>query len=296
MFRLKTHNFTTKQHNDIHYLYADSDMFGDCRFGDLMMYGTLLFFLKKYLIKEFPLFNENNLYFIFNRRKSLYMLNGSLRFTLNLFNNVWAGIDTNESNKFNIRQIIDPGNLWAFKTFLDQNKITIDASDKIIDPKRTLVPFNKRDKIYINPIRQKKYNIERNLTDQEIISIINKISLNETVYIITEDNNLDIRKINQYIDHRIKEVSLDDDYEWSDILINMMSSCKRYIGGDCGLTHFVSLLDITYKPDIDIYYRTKSFTPKKIFNQFDESVKEVDFKPYCPYGENDTLRIHYDVN
>ena len=306
MFKLKINNLETLYHNGKHYLYADSDMFGECKFGDLMMYGVYLFFLKKYLIRRRTYgFNEGNLFFIFNRRNKvdsvkeclLSKIKGErfisttsaneLRSILYLFNNVWGGIEVNESGKYNIRQIVSGGNIWSFKAYLDSISKTINPKDSIIDPSRLLVSRNQRRKIYFNPVRGKKYNIERNMDDEEIVTIINNHSARDTINLITKGTDINFTTINDKTKCRL--INIDNRYSWDDIVLDLLSDCKLYISGDCGLTHFVSLIGMIYKPEMEIYYRTRSCKNKVELNEFDNY--EATFTPYSPYGSLDKIKI-----
>jgi len=307
MFELKQSNFDTIQRHDIHYLYADSNMFGDCKFGDLMLYSTYLYFLKRYLITYYPdKFNQDNLFFIFNKRTHttslqqcfLSKIKGEaflpninpyeLRSVLMLFNKVWGGMEVNESGKYNIRQIVSGGNIWSFKTYLDENKITIPITEKIIDPSKILITHNKRNKIIFNPVRGKKYNIERNMDDDEIIKIINECNVKDTINLVTKGTDINFKYIKDNTRNRL--VNYDSKYSWDAMLLDIFSDCKLYIGGDCGFTHFVSLIDIKYKPEMMIYYRTRDFMNKVKCNEFDRDTHIINFMPYKPY-ENDTIKI-----
>jgi hypothetical protein len=283
MFDFQQSMFNTVVRNNIHYLFADSDMFGDCKFGDLAMYSTYLHYLKRFIIFYWPKYNQDNLFFIFNKRSEMKIDN--LHGILSLFSNVWKGIDSIEGGKFNIRQLVKAGNLWAFKTYLDNNDIYLTDNDRpIIDPFGMCISHNKRNAVYVLPVMNKRYNVERNMSIETVVNIIRHAPTMSKVFLITKDSGADYKEIRSRSNRNLTE--LGDDMSWTDILIQIMSNCKLFISGDCGLSHFVSVIDKKYKPEMIIYYNTLPLKMDKRFNEFDREVNEVNFTPLRTYKDS----------
>jgi hypothetical protein len=290
MFELRSDRFDTIIRNNIHYLYADSNMFGDCKFGDLMMYSTYLYYLKKYILFYWPnKFNRDNIFFIFNIRDQIKI--DDLQIILSLFNSVWKGYDIIEGGKYNINQLVTRGNIWSFKTYLENNNIHLTDDDvPIINPFNVGVSYNKRNSVFIYPVRDKDYNVERNMSLTDIISVIDNVSIRDRIYLITKGNGLDFSDIRAHTNRNLTEIN--DDINWTEILFMIMSMCKLYVGGDCGLSHFVGLIDKLYQPEMKIYYNTTPLIMKDKINEFDKGVDEVTFTPYNAYKESSLTIIN----
>jgi hypothetical protein len=293
LFKLNKKEFTVYNEGGINYLYADTTMFGSkLRLGDFVMYSTLLFCLKQWLINDTDNdFTQDNFYFKLNRIGGLMIDN--ILSTLSLFPNVWRGFDVRKDGGCNVRQCCGGGNIWSFKMYLEERGIKL--SDKqfnnqhVIDPSAFNLTGNKRNTIYIFPVRAKEYNTERNMSDRDLVKIIKKIDRRERIVVITKDSNINIQRLRSECNRSLDR--LDDSWTWLEIILEMMTNCSLYISGDCGLSHLVSMIHKDYKPMMELYYRTNDFIMSKPHNSYDESVSVINFIPYKPYL-TDNMLIH----
>ncbi len=269
-----------------YYLNANTTMFGDSlRLGDFVMYTTYLFYLKQHLIYISPdIFNQNNLYFKLNRIGGLLI--GDILSTMSLFPSVWRGFINTNRDKHNINQIVTGGNIWSFKTYLTDRSIGLTnkqyngldiISLNSYNIKKDIAP----NKVFILPVRNKLYNTERNLTDSEIVSIVNNIPMTNLVTIISKDNGIDVDSIRRQCGREIEEIG--DNVSWLEIVLLLAKECRKYISGDCGFSHLVSALPLKFRPRIELYYRTTPFKMTSPTNKFDRLVNEINFIPYDPY-------------
>ncbi len=290
MFKLKTKSFSTLDIDEKHYLAVDTTMMGSpMRLGDLSMLSCMLFCLKYQLINEQPeRFNNDNLFFILNRVGGLLV--NDIMLTLSLFPNVWGDIEINAPDWYNVRQLISGGNVWSFKQYLDTHGIKLNDVVKgkhVVDPSHFCIsPTNaNKQNVFLFPVRNKKYNIERNMSDELLIKIINKF--NRPVKLIIKD-------IPDNFEHVIRSCNnvsvIRNNVSWMNIMLDIMKTGIHYISGDCGLTHLISLVHEGYKPSMEIYYNTKPYHMKKPLNQFDRAATlPIDFKPYSPYLTDITI-------
>ncbi len=272
-----------------YYLYVDSNWFGDhLRLGDFTMVSCILLLIKQQIINSMPSkYTNNNVYFILNNVGGVHITR--INELMQLFPNIWSTITLNKSNRYNIRQILSGGNIWAFKMYMESNNIRQDKDiaehfngQHVIDPRVNYLNSltgNKKNDVFILPIRGKDYNTERNLTDTLLTRIINNVIIpHDNVYVITKDNEYRIGKYNKNV------VELGDNMQWIDIIFMIMNRAKLYISGDCGMSHFISMCMPIYKPrEIRLYYRTKPCNIHKPLNQFDNVHRECTFTPYMPY-------------
>jgi hypothetical protein len=305
-------NISTYKKDGIEYLFVDTDWMGSpMRVGDLTMTSCLLYFLKNELICKYPdRFNRENLYFILNRSNHGDVLVRSLPVFLSFFPYIWKDYYNTTINRFvddnnpanidnininNVKQILSGGNIWSFKYYLEKNGIQLNIDNRfdygVVDPRHFAIASNGRKNTYFYPVMEKEYNCERNMTLNEIADIINNEPDDTVTLIIKDLTDIDLMDLNRICKYRFKILS--QHYNWSHLFLEIMSKGGKFISGDCGLTHFISMIHPDYRPDMDIRYRTKDFDMKKTLNHFDRFAFDnknefglIDFKPYNPYQKN----------
>lgn len=275
----------------IHYLYANTTMFGELKLGDLMMYSCLLRFLKSALIKKFPdKYSEHTLYFVLNRLGGLKV--DQIRSMMSLMPSIWGGSTVTDTITCNIKQCLTGGNLWAFKCYLEECGISLtDINKNVIELGNTfcLTDEDKKD-IYIMPVHGKQYNKVRNMSEKDIIRLVNSLpDSDRTINVIVKDSKLNKNYL--LLHGRNRLTLIDHGMTWHEIVMNIISNCRLYISGDCGLTHLVSMICPKYKPEMRIYYNTSNHYIKKINNEFDKKCRTVNFKPFIANGSDDVQII-----
>lgn len=285
LFNIKTKNIQTLKVQGIHLISVDTNWMGTpMRLGDLTMTSCMLLALKHQLIRQHKEFNRDNLFFQLNRVGGLKV--NRLFQTLRLFPNVWHGVEVDAPRWYNVRNLMNGGNIWSFKCFLERQNLRLNdvAGDMhVVDPMEfDISTKGPRNMTYLFPVRHKEYNVERNMSDAVLIDILKGIS--GPVTLITKDvnDNLD----NVIKSHKnIRTVNI----AWIDIILSIITDGKLFISGDCGLTHLISMIRPEYKPAMDIYYKTNPFKIGKMHNDFDndagihKNTSPINFKPYSPY-------------
>lgn len=280
-------NLKFYNYNNINYISIDSDYFGKVvRFGDFVMMSSLLFIIKLNIIKKYDDINKDNLFFYIRNKGNIKLNNfNNLQ---KLFNNLYKNNISIKSNDYDFKQILPKGNLWLYKCYLDNCNYRIDDNYKMIVPDISLNDINKNT-IYILPVFKKMYNRERNWSIEMLINIIKSVSLLDNIKIISIDNY----KLSNKDKEKLKEIREDIIFltkvSWQDIINGISLTCKEFISGDCGMTHFVSALSKPYSPNkVICYYNTKGIvegikTFYKYFTNHDSLKQNVNFKPYSLY-------------
>lgn len=284
IFNFKTDKFTTERNSNGNILYADSTMFGnDLRLGDFVMYSLLLFCLKSQLIAMYPKrFNSTNLYFKLNMIGKCCI--NDIDILMKWFPNVWKNNRIINKSQNNINQLIDGGNLWAFKCYLERTNIKLNNSIfknyHLIDPVEGFNRDTNPSTVYIFPVRKKNYNTERNFNYKMIYDIIVGLNLNKKVVVITKDTDIKFHYLTKTIKRDLTELN---DKSWNDIILDIIKDGERLITGDCGLAHFISMIKAFNKPRLTVYYKTAAHIITAPMNEFDKKMKVINFKPYSPY-------------
>jgi len=151
----------------------------------------------------------------------------------------------------------------------------------VIDPSSMVMRIDNPKTVYIYPVRNKTYNIERIFSYNNILNIIKGIRSHNNIVIITKDTDIKIDQLRKGCNRNLTNLT---SIPWHEIINTIITDGERLITGDCGLTHFFSLLRPDYQPRLIIYYKTKSFINNNPMNEFDKKIKVVNFKPYSPYS------------
>jgi len=273
-----------------YYLIIDSDYFGKViRFGDFVMLSNLLFIIKINLIEQYENLNIDNFYFYLNNKNNITLNN--LNRLFKLFKNLYdhkVNINKTQYHIYNFNQILPKGNLWFYKCYLDNCNYKLSNKYKMI--LLDIIPEDiNKNTVYILPVINKTYNIERNWNMPMLKNIIKIIDKRDNIKIISVDNY----QLSETNERLLKQVRSDiiflKNVNWYDIINGISLTCKEFIGGDCGMMHFVSALSEPYSPNkITCYYNTRNCKEGiKVFYKYltnhDNISSAVDFKPLALY-------------
>jgi hypothetical protein len=280
-----------------YYIIIDSDYFGEVvRFGDFVMMSSLLFIIKLNLIASYEKLTADNFYFYLNNKNNIKLNNVNRLFKL--FKNLYdykVRINKSQYKNYNFDQILPRGNLWFYKCYLNNCNYRLLNNYKMIVPEVSADDVDKNT-VYILPVINKTYNIERNWNIDMISNIIKGVDNTYNIKIISLDNY----RLNKTNERLLKKVRSDIIFlkkvNWYDIINGISLTCKEFIGGDCGMMHFVCALSKPYSPDkITCYYNTKDCKEgTKVFFKYlthsDKISNEVNFKP-LPLYENTKIGV-----
>lgn len=276
-----------------YYIIIDSNYFGtQLRFGDFIMLTNLLLTVKLHLIEEYDFIEFDNFFFYFNNKRNVLLQNFNK--LLKLYKNIYDQsivIDSNIVKNNNFSQILPKTNIWFYKCYIDNSNYKIDDDNKLLNFNDNEID---KDTVYILPVLNKSYNKERNWSFEKIFTIIDSIDKSDNIKIISLDNY----KLNKNEELKLKERRKDivflKNIEWINIIKGVALTCKRFISGDCGFSHYVASLHNPYKPNaIEIFYNTKGLkeqvkvTEDYLLNK--DIIKlssQVNFKPISLYNSN----------
>lgn len=283
-------NLKFYEKNNKYYLIIDTDYFGSTvRFGDFVMISNLLFIVKINLVKYFNYLTHDNFFYKFNNKGNIKLNNFNR--LLGLFKNLYdndVNINKQKYSIYNFNQVLPKGNLWFYKCYFDNSDYRLSNEYKMIEPNINVNNI-KKNVVYILPVLNKTYNVERNWNIEMLKGIINNISKDIKIKIISIDNY----KLSNTNENILKQLRSDIIFlktvNWYDIINGISLTCKEFIGGDCGMMHFVSALSKPYSPDkITCYYNTRNCNEGvkgfyKYLKNHNSISGTVNFKPYALY-------------
>lgn len=233
--------------NDKYYLIVKPTYFFKfMRLGDQVILTTLLYNIKRILISKISKLTQDNFYFMYNdeRGKTLVDVVDLMKYAPHVWYPDVVSLPKPTRIKNNISQVQKKIHHQRVPMLYRRFRLTLSPNEYPCVP---LIPqgikqFNRqRTNIMILPNKGKDYNIERNQTEEMLVTMIKSISDDyDKIYIISKDNyEQDIPRLKRLTKNN-NIVSVGTVYSQAEIVDLCTQTCHTYIGGDCGFSHLIA--------------------------------------------------------